>query len=126
MKRRPPRSTRTDTLFPYTTLFRSKLRRVVEGERIFGLRKARVEPVLEHHPRTRAAFLRRLADHHQRARPFRLVRRHQPCDADPPRHMGIVAARMHAPGLAAFLRPHPDLRRAGHPGLPGPGHTETR
>src|SRR3546814_3862332 len=25
MKRRPPRSTRTDTLFPYTTLFRSVL-----------------------------------------------------------------------------------------------------
>src|SRR3546814_11234911 len=25
MFRRPPRSTRTDTLFPYTTLFRSKL-----------------------------------------------------------------------------------------------------
>src|SRR3546814_17016067 len=29
MIRRPPRSTRTDTLFPYTTLFRSKTR--VEG-----------------------------------------------------------------------------------------------
>src|SRR3546814_7906377 len=27
MIRRPPRSTRTDTLFPYTTLFRSDLRR---------------------------------------------------------------------------------------------------
>src|SRR3546814_10358363 len=27
MKRRPPRSTRTDTLFPYTTLFRSHQRR---------------------------------------------------------------------------------------------------
>src|SRR3546814_20910530 len=27
MIRRPPRSTRTDTLFPYTTLFRSQLRR---------------------------------------------------------------------------------------------------
>src|SRR3546814_6627554 len=27
MIRRPPRSTRTDTLFPYTTLFRSKVRR---------------------------------------------------------------------------------------------------
>src|SRR3546814_5252250 len=27
MIRRPPRSTRTDTLFPYTTLFRSGLRR---------------------------------------------------------------------------------------------------
>src|SRR3546814_10280391 len=26
MKRRPPRSTRTDTLFPYTTLCRSRLR----------------------------------------------------------------------------------------------------
>src|SRR3546814_20570085 len=25
MKRRPPRSTRTDTLFPYTTLFRSEI-----------------------------------------------------------------------------------------------------
>src|SRR3546814_2036120 len=30
MIRRPPRSTRTDTLFPYTTLFRSK------GERMLG------------------------------------------------------------------------------------------
>src|SRR3546814_6368274 len=28
MIRRPPRSTRTDTLFPYTTLFRSQLRGV--------------------------------------------------------------------------------------------------
>src|SRR3546814_7308068 len=28
MIRRPPRSTRTDTLFPYTTLFRSRLRAV--------------------------------------------------------------------------------------------------
>src|SRR3546814_4586739 len=27
MKRRPPRSTRTDTLFPYTTLFRSVWKR---------------------------------------------------------------------------------------------------
>src|SRR3546814_15046752 len=27
MIRRPPRSTRTDTLFPYTTLFRSQLKR---------------------------------------------------------------------------------------------------
>src|SRR3546814_11170572 len=31
MIRRPPRSTRTDTLFPYTTLFRSS---VVDGEQI--------------------------------------------------------------------------------------------
>src|SRR3546814_7228702 len=30
MSRRPPRSTRTETLFPYTTLFRSKVRDGVE------------------------------------------------------------------------------------------------
>src|SRR3546814_10526265 len=35
MIRRPPRSTRTDTLFPYTTLFRSQLR-VVDRDRVVG------------------------------------------------------------------------------------------
>src|SRR3546814_11962569 len=34
MIRRPPRSTRTDTLFPYTTLFRSQQR---TPERIYGI-----------------------------------------------------------------------------------------
>src|SRR3546814_1665235 len=33
MIRRPPRSTRTDTLFPYTTLFRSPRRPPVRGQR---------------------------------------------------------------------------------------------
>src|SRR3546814_12774555 len=32
MLRRPPRSTRTDTLFPYTTLFRSKTTAVINYE----------------------------------------------------------------------------------------------
>src|SRR3546814_5965025 len=31
MIRRPPRSTRTDTLFPYTTLFRSRLSKICAG-----------------------------------------------------------------------------------------------
>src|SRR3546814_9481437 len=31
MIRRPPRSTRTDTLFPYTTLFRSFLKEIASG-----------------------------------------------------------------------------------------------
>src|SRR3546814_11739237 len=31
--RRPPRSTRTDTLFPYTTLFRSEVDAIIEGFR---------------------------------------------------------------------------------------------
>src|SRR3546814_6543125 len=33
MRRRPPRSTRTDTLFPYTTLFRSDRCRVADVDR---------------------------------------------------------------------------------------------
>src|SRR3546814_14448155 len=32
MIRRPPRSTRTDTLFPYTTLFRSRQETTVHGD----------------------------------------------------------------------------------------------
>src|SRR3546814_9605498 len=37
MIRRPPRSTRTDTLFPYTTLFRSKQDMAAENVRIKAL-----------------------------------------------------------------------------------------
>src|SRR3546814_7568239 len=36
MIRRPPRSTRTDTLFPYTTLFRSWRRRSFSGKMAYG------------------------------------------------------------------------------------------
>src|SRR3546814_7832064 len=36
MTRRPPRSTRTDTLLPYTTLFRSDLPRVIGGHSLGG------------------------------------------------------------------------------------------
>src|SRR3546814_3200650 len=34
MIRRPPRSTRTDTLFPYTTLFRSDLSKLPNGYKV--------------------------------------------------------------------------------------------
>src|SRR3546814_7721083 len=41
MIRRPPRSTRTDTLFPYTTLFRSALRNNEEIKKgVLTVRKA--------------------------------------------------------------------------------------
>src|SRR3546814_16421610 len=43
MMRRPPRSTRTDTLFPYTTLFRSpdeRHRGVTSGRFLFGMESA--------------------------------------------------------------------------------------
>src|SRR3546814_9693194 len=38
MIRRPPRSTRTDTLFPYTTLFRSRRRRADRVSRLSAMR----------------------------------------------------------------------------------------
>src|SRR3546814_3679270 len=53
MIRRPPRSTRTDTLFPYTTLFRSGVRPAVET-RAGGHRRR----LLGHLRRTGAAEVR--------------------------------------------------------------------
>src|SRR3546814_13602765 len=50
MRRRPPRSTRTDTLFPYTTLFRS-LRPAAAGEQAdqyFRQAKLRLRAVAHH------------------------------------------------------------------------------
>src|SRR3546814_17262658 len=50
MIRRPPRSTRTDTLFPYTTLFRSGALRLVRdfSSQDLGLMLTRVDrPYLE-------------------------------------------------------------------------------
>src|SRR3546814_8439224 len=41
MIRRPPRSTRTDTLFPYTTLFRSLTKRLAIGRRELGHLRAK-------------------------------------------------------------------------------------
>src|SRR3546814_15815025 len=56
MIRRPPRSTRTDTLFPYTTLFRSERGQEVEPEgdvvpRTSGraLGRVRMLPALRNH-----------------------------------------------------------------------------
>src|SRR3546814_515820 len=39
MIRRPPRSTRTDTLFPYTTLFRSRHVQILEEARLVAVTK---------------------------------------------------------------------------------------
>src|SRR3546814_1456707 len=41
MIRRPPRSTRTDTLFPYTTLFRALISRVTSAKISCSLREER-------------------------------------------------------------------------------------
>src|SRR3546814_5866450 len=48
MIRRPPRSTRTDTLFPYTTLFRSPPARVLQEQHDRAFLSERSGPRLVH------------------------------------------------------------------------------
>src|SRR3546814_3840067 len=52
MIRRPPRSTRTDTLFPYTTLFRSQTARLHRAERAILTQRDRGQIVI----RTNTAY----------------------------------------------------------------------
>src|SRR3546814_9849436 len=82
MIRRPPRSTRTDTLFPYTTLFRSDsaadrlAQAPVETARYAGDQKCVDQPPRPDdrqqrpaHPRQNAAAQRRRPQHAHRVRP---------------------------------------------------------
>src|SRR3546814_16284289 len=57
MIRRPPRSTRTDTLFPYTTLFRSHqpVQKIAEQLRALGM-AASVGVAQDFHPEVREAL----------------------------------------------------------------------
>src|SRR3546814_8319178 len=97
MLRRPPRSTRTDTLFPYTTLFRSR----AGGDDVAGLQAHEAADVAdqvrhaEHHG-AGAAILEALAVHLEPEgeilRVGHFVRRHQP-GAD--RAEGVGALALH-------------------------------
>src|SRR3546814_12768839 len=66
MLRRPPRSTRTDTLFPYTTLFRS--------EAIVAIAAGRRRGLAEMPEQDRAAAPRGLDQGAQRRQPRALAR----------------------------------------------------
>src|SRR3546814_16410445 len=62
MVRRPPRSTRTDTLFPYTTLFRSVRRKVVRCAKAESRIYARNERISNARRRSRDSAVRTIAD----------------------------------------------------------------
>src|SRR3546814_8222713 len=75
MIRRPPRSTRTDTLFPYTTLFRSELlgQLRVDAEPLRGARQHRVDAV-ERLPRDTRGHRRQHPDRRARSASGRVLR----------------------------------------------------
>src|SRR3546814_12458423 len=122
MIRRPPRSTRTDTLFPYTTLFRSRggvgviVEPVVVGlepelRLAFGLeRDPRVEGVVEKAEQRRVLRRRRRRLGHRRGgsdgeRPYR----HQ--------HQGNCETHENSPGECVACSPcllwRSEARRVG-------------
>src|SRR3546814_11485837 len=93
MIRRPPRSTRTDTLFPYTTLFRSRLRPAPRAAVAVGHARARFARAASGRP-PRAAGAALTAGHagdpHRRHAPqpgvaVRARRRRCRATATPPR-----------------------------------------
>src|SRR3546814_1289397 len=64
MIRRPPRSTRTDTLFPYTTLFRS------ESDELFQMLRPIINSIIEDRPKL---LIGAHAGVEQRNEPFQLL-----------------------------------------------------
>src|SRR3546814_1262086 len=92
MVRRPPRSTRTDTLFPYTTLFRSLPRHLEDGAR-------RPAPRLPRHQRP----ARRLGRHVAGRRSRRQGERQGGEDALP--HQGAAGrSEEHTSELQSLMR----------------------
>src|SRR3546814_20271116 len=63
MIRRPPRSTRTDTLFPYTTLFRSHHQPSVAGGDVDRQVPGHGDPVVDLAPRAEQRAARRHLEH---------------------------------------------------------------
>src|SRR3546814_13165150 len=124
MIRRPPRSTRTDTLFPYTTLFRSVDQRLAQGIVDLGLPVGRIEEagIADAAAGTAAAAFHAVA----------LAGRHRHIQADPRADVldqGAVGTQAgdRLPGAgqrgrdlapAAALRPGPGAEARQHHALP--------
>src|SRR3546814_2123612 len=103
MIRRPPRSTRTDTLFPYTTLFRSGSRAFGDASRAGRRRQARAGIVLvgtngmrdEHDQQGRDPDPEHLSPGGRRRRQARGDHRRRPWSRSPPlpRLLAVRSAR---------------------------------
>src|SRR3546814_3057002 len=100
MIRRPPRSTRTDTLFPYTTLFRSDDRDAVDNQVVaVGLPfEPHVAPVPQHVRRRDAKGAV------GEGRPFVALDQHLPVGEQP-------GPRVRPVGQRCGVRHHPRARR---------------
>src|SRR3546814_18020167 len=126
MIRRPPRSTRTDTLFPYTTLFRSDGRKLIgeQARRLFKTQASGDEKVGEHRVAQPVAIASAGALGAVRGEPAQadlaknaiVVHRDEPNIRSPVNTSLVVVARR-APPQTAPLRPLPHRpaaeRRAG-------------
>src|SRR3546814_5183290 len=103
MTRRPPRSTRTDTLFPYTTLVRSRAARAGTTRGFAPLRQG---------PRPRSAALRRRSEqggglfprhwHHEARR--RPTRPRRDSDRQEDRHVRRRRSEEHTSELQSLMR----------------------
>src|SRR3546814_18356050 len=128
MIRRPPRSTRTDTLVPYTTLFRSDGPRARESlrspcatrlhpSRRAG-RSARARPTRVHRPRPR-----RIGRSEPRNRPLRRTAwRSQPLFRRPHRSRLPPCSKVVLPWAFLFLRLPPSRGGTVHGRPPPPPH----
>src|SRR3546814_5294699 len=96
MIRRPPRSTLTDTLFPYTTLFRSNRRLCAR------ICAARLETPEEGPQGRRAHIIRRRAGRAARRRSWHLSLRHQLEHGQ--RHRGVGRSEEHTSELQSLMR----------------------
>src|SRR3546814_20061958 len=105
MIRRPPRSTRTDTLFPYTTLFRSGQRR---GDRLAAVVGQRAAADAAH-----AAVARARADRRERPARHAAGLDRVPRAADAAGRLAAAAGAL--AGAAPGARPGSGRKFTGHP-----------
>src|SRR3546814_1561303 len=98
MIRRPPRSTRTDTLFPYTTLFRSRSPEPVVAERV--QQRIHVVPAHVADRRGQRALLNRVLEQRRQ----RGAVRHAPAQARGSRLVGVDRSEEHTAELQSLMR----------------------